>query len=147
MKATFFSVLTALAMVSMSAFCIEPGLYADPESPGHGVAVFEAPEDHRVITWYTYDELDGQGGQAWFISDNFLPGNEVDLYQPDGIFPSFGFELGDPVGSAVVTDNQSRLLVRYELYLWSQNCSGQPQPSPAPPYCFGSVSLNLLARQ
>lgn len=147
--------LIAWAVLAGAAFAIQPGLYADQNAPGHGLAIFEAPDNHRVASWYTYGPviaLDADGEriaadpeQVWFISDNFLPGDQVDVFRPDAFFPSQFFELGPSVGTIRVREHEAGIRVDFNLFEWPKGCDGLV--SVGAPWCTGTVFLSLLAAQ
>ena len=146
--------LLALAGVSLA---IQPGLYHDPAQPGHGVQINTAPDNHYVLTWFTYApafELDEDGNaiwlepaQAWFVSENWQPGDTVDLFRPLAFFQAESFQLGAPVGDIRVTPTESGIRVEYRVYDWPWRCDGAVLPGPAVPFCVGTVRLELLAGQ
>ena len=88
--------LILLCVLAGSAFAVEPGLYHDPAQPGHGIQINTAPNDHYVLAWFTYApafELDKddtaiwlEPAQAWFVSENWRPGDTVDLFRPLAFF-------------------------------------------------------------
>jgi hypothetical protein len=143
--------LILLAILAGSVHAVDPGLYHDPNQPGHGVSVSEAPDDFRVLTWYTHGPLldaDGDAidpAQAWFISDNWQPGTEVNLFRGSGYFPAQLFSLGDPVGTVRVTEQDDRLRVDYQVFDWPRGCDGTVQVGR--PWCSGTLFLSLLALQ
>ena len=148
--------LILLCILTGSAFAVEPGLYHDPAQPGHGVQVNTAPNDHYVLTWFTYApafELDEDGNatwlepaQVWFVSENWQPGDTVDLFRPLAFFQADSFEMGAPVGNIRVTPTETGIRVAYQVYDWPWRCDGQLLPGPAAPFCVGTVLLELLAR-
>ena len=137
-----------LAGVSLA---VQPGWYHDPQAPGHGVKIVNAGDDYRALTWYTFGPVvDADGDplhaeQAWFASENWQPGVTVDLFRPLGYFPSQAADIGPAIGSIRVKDTDFGLRVDFEIFDWPKGCSGQVQVGP--PWCTGTVFLELLAAQ
>ena len=143
--------LILLCVLAGSAFAVEPGLYHDPDSPGHGVQVNTAPDGYRVLTWFTYgpildaDSEPLDAAQAWFVSENWQPGETVPLFRPSGYFPAQFFELGEPVGNIRIRETDTGLRLDFQVFDWPKGCDGSVQFGP--PWCSGTVFLELLAGQ
>ena len=141
-----------LALMALAGPClaVQPGWYHDPEAPGHGLQVVDAGDGYRALTWYTYAPiLDADGepldaAQVWFVSENWQPGDTVPLFRPSGYFPAQFFGLGEPVGEIRVRQTDAGLRLDFQIFDWPRGCDGSVQFGP--PWCAGTVFLELLAR-
>lgn len=100
---TFVSLLASLMLVSF-VFAEElnlTGSWFEPEAPGWGLVIDDAPEA-TVVYWYDYGKFLSNlndGAQVWFIAQQ-LDGNETfTLFRPSGAWNGLQFDVGDPVGT------------------------------------------------
>lgn len=148
------TILASLVLLFASASAIaldtsDAGAWYDPATPGHGVLI-DSRGDNVVLFWFTYAPQTPD--QVWYASSAEAAGSnftEFDLFEPVGLFPSVGFDVGDPVGTMSVEqvwdDMNQRDVLRFTFSFkgFSDRCP-LVEFSPRDPTCSGGFDFVRL---
>ena len=144
MKTLIQWVIGALSAGSVVA-AAEPGLYYNPEKPGHGVYVTQDSGFGSAVVWYLYRQ---DGSSAVLISaencDSFPCA--VELLEPSAKFMGGGLEL-TPAGVLEIAFTDEGAEIEWELYTWpGAECDGLSPGGLIFYSCIGRQDLVLLAK-
>ena len=136
--------LIALAglVLAASAFAA-PGLWYDPDRPGHGISISQVTEGGHAVIWYLPDQ---NGDAAYLIADpcETFPCVSA-LYSPTAGWLGGNADLGEPVGEIEVGVGDP-LPVRYDLRAWATDrCSDISAGGVLWRECAGRLELEKLA--
>lgn len=143
-------ILASLALLFASAFssasfAVDSGSYYNPAEPGYGFLV-DSDGETSAVWMFTYGfESDDT---EWFVSSaESADATKFELYRPTAVFPAFGFDLGEQVGTLTVIPGDQGATFFYQFWGAAVSSCSRPGFSPMPTYCDGVVdTVQLLPR-
>jgi hypothetical protein len=148
--------IAALVLLFASANVMAgPGLWHDPEHPGHGVLITQDMGAGHGVIWFLHRT---DGSSAFLIaSENceefpcVVPMHEVEAAWMGGAFPgsgsSFAFDFQDPVGSLEMRQlEDGRIATKFDLRAFRPaDCFGIGGSGLILRGCIGTITMELLA--
>lgn len=144
--------IAALLLIFSTTALAGPGLWHDPEHPGHGITITQDSGFGHGVIWFLH-RVDG--------SSAFLIAGEnceefpcvTPLHEPTAAWmggatsqPGVDFDLRDPVGSLELRQREDgRLTAKFDLYYWREDCIGLGPGGAIFRACVGTLTLELLA--
>ena len=132
----------AASLLLASSAIAAPGLWHDPDRPGHGISISQPTEGGHAVLWYLPTRA---GETAYLIADpcEAFPCVSA-LYAPTARWLGGGLELGDPVGEIEIGVGDP-LPVRYDLRAWDvESCAGISAGGVLWRECAGRLELERL---
>ena len=116
--------LTLASLLLASSAFSAPGLWFDPDRPGHGISISQPTEGGHAVIWYLPTRA---GETAYLIADPCADFPCVSaLYSPVASWLGGDLDLGEPVGEIEIGVGDP-LPVRFDLRSFDPDrCSGTP---------------------
>ena len=130
------AILLASFSTTIAAEVDLTGTWFDPQTPGWGLVIDDAPDEALVVYWFTYKWT---GGPEWFLSVNQT------LYNPEGTWQGLEWDVGSPMGTLEITPLGPNDLLMEWVFFDYYTC--QPVMfSPVWSGCSGAWELTRITR-
>lgn len=142
---TLIQWIIGLLAAGSAAAMAEPGMYYNPDKPGHGIHITQDLGYGSGVTWYLYRQ--DRSSAVLISAENCTEFPcVVELLEPTAKFMGGGLEFA-PSGVVELAFTDDGLSIDWELYYWSgADCADKSPGGLIFFNCIGSQDLVLLAK-